>query len=660
MNRAYSILTVKAVEDDERVIRGTATTPRPDRMGDIVDPLGVTYKNPLPLLHQHDSHSPVGTVKFDKPTKDGITFEARLPKIAEAGPLKDRVDTAWGEVKAGLVRAVSIGFRALEYSFMDEGGIRFIASEILELSLVSVPANADCTISQIKSIDAPVLIAIGKEPKVSDRPVPPGVTGKATPKPVKLMPKEGRTMKKTIAEQLSAFEATRQAKSAEMDAIMDAAAEKGETLDTEQKETYDGLAADVKEIDDHLVRLRDREKSMQATAKAVNGEDGNKASLSRQPGQTIQVRQNAPKGAQFVRLLAARFMAREFNIPASQIAVSRGWGDELAAVLVKDPDQLSMMAKAAVTAGNTVDQSWAGVLVTYQNLQNEFIEMLRPKTIIGRIPGLRNVPFNVKVPREIGATTAYWVGEGSPKPVSKGALDNVTLGFNKVAALTFLTKELLKFSQPSAETLMINSLQKAIITLTDNDFLDPSKAAVTGVSPASVTNGVTPIVASGSTADAFRADIGRLVSAYVAANYTLDDMVILMSQSQAFKLSLLRNDFGSREFPDINKDGGSIEGFPVITSENIAANGGSPADGRIIVALSASNILIADDGGVEVSVSTEASIQVDDAPDSPQTASTVLVSMFQTNQVAILCERFITWVKGRSGAVQYISGANYG
>ncbi len=66
MDRAYSILTVKAVEEDQRIIRGTATTPTPDRVGDIVEPLGVQFRNPLPLLHQHDSDRPVGTVKFDQ------------------------------------------------------------------------------------------------------------------------------------------------------------------------------------------------------------------------------------------------------------------------------------------------------------------------------------------------------------------------------------------------------------------------------------------------------------------------------------------------------------------------------------------------------------------------------------------------------------------
>lgn len=173
MHRAYSLLTVKAVEDDKRIIVGVATSPEPDRMGDIVEPLGVKFKNPMPLLHQHRSDEPVGTVKFDKPTKDGITFEARLPQINDPGPLKDRVDTAWGEVKAGLVRAVSIGFRPLEYSIMDDGGYHFIESEVLELSLVTIPAQAAAVITAVKSADREFL------PPVSDDPANQAATGKS-------------------------------------------------------------------------------------------------------------------------------------------------------------------------------------------------------------------------------------------------------------------------------------------------------------------------------------------------------------------------------------------------------------------------------------------------------------------------------------------------
>lgn len=151
--RAYSILQVKGLSDEKREITGIATTPEPDRVGDIVEPLGVKFKNPLPLLWQHRHDSPVGTVKFDKPTKNGITFTAKIAQIAEDGPLKNLVDMAWQAVKAELVRGVSIGFRPIEYSWMDDGGIRFIETEIYELSLVTVPANASATIQTIKALD---------------------------------------------------------------------------------------------------------------------------------------------------------------------------------------------------------------------------------------------------------------------------------------------------------------------------------------------------------------------------------------------------------------------------------------------------------------------------------------------------------------------------
>lgn len=182
-NRAYSILTVKAVEEDRRVIRGVATTPKPDRVGDIVEPLGVKFANPMPLLFHHDHRMPVGLVKFDAPTADGIKFEAELPTIDEAGALRDRVDEAWQSVKHGLVSAVSIGFRPLEYSWMDEGGIRFIECEVYELSLVTIPAQPDAVIERLKSMGSDAVALIrkfdGQQADRSPAPTPPAATGKS-------------------------------------------------------------------------------------------------------------------------------------------------------------------------------------------------------------------------------------------------------------------------------------------------------------------------------------------------------------------------------------------------------------------------------------------------------------------------------------------------
>ena len=163
--RAYAVFETKALDEKRRIFTGWATTPAPDRVQDTIDPMGATFKNPLVLLHQHRHDAPIGSVKFDKPTAKGIQFTAEIPVIDEPGPLKDRVDTAWGEIKAGIVRAVSVGFQPLKYAYREDGGIDFQEVEIYELSTVSVPANAQAVISAIKSLDKAAMVKAGVDPQ---------------------------------------------------------------------------------------------------------------------------------------------------------------------------------------------------------------------------------------------------------------------------------------------------------------------------------------------------------------------------------------------------------------------------------------------------------------------------------------------------------------
>jgi hypothetical protein len=100
-------------------------------------------------------------------------------------------------------------------------------------------------------------------------------------------------------------------------------------------------------------------------------------------------------------------------------------------------------------------------------------------------------------------------------------------------------------------------------------------------------------------------------------------------------------------------------GFPVITSENVPATGGSPTDGYAITFILPGEILLADDGGVMVDISREATLQMETTPDSPFSASTSLVSLWQHNMVAVKVERFITWQKRRTNAAALIASAKY-
>jgi HK97 family phage prohead protease len=153
--RAYSLIESKDFDDDQRVIRGIATSPTVDRQGDIVEMDGVRVASDIPLFLYHDGRLTVGRARFEKPTRKGIPFEARIPKVIEEGTLKLRVDEAWQMVRYGLITAVSIGFRVLQdgWESLKDGGMRFTATEVMELSLVPVPAQPEAVIQSIKSAD---------------------------------------------------------------------------------------------------------------------------------------------------------------------------------------------------------------------------------------------------------------------------------------------------------------------------------------------------------------------------------------------------------------------------------------------------------------------------------------------------------------------------
>ncbi len=663
--RAYSSLTIKAVDEEKRVIRGIATTPTPDRVGDIVEPLGVKFTNPMPFLWQHDHRKPIGTVKFDVPTAEGITFEAQIPTVAEDGVLRDRIEEAWQSIKIGLVRAVSIGFRALEYAWMDNDGIRFIKSEVFELSAVTIPAQPDAVMTSIKNMDASAVALIKSfDPHapaatgIIERPAKPapGGSGKSS-KPVSLRPKEGSTMK-TIAEQIAALEASRQAKAARMAEVMQKSIDEGRSSDQSEQEEFDTLEQEVGQIDGDLKRLRALEKAQAMSAKPVVANQITTAAdgAAARSGAPVQVKANVAKGTAFTRFAMA-LMAGKGNLMQS-VEIAKRWDDQT--------PEVSTVLKAAVAAGTTTDAAWAKPLVEYQNMASEFAELLRPQTIIGRIPGLRNVPFNIKVPRQTGGSSASWVGEGAPKPVSALAFDQISLGVTKLAGIVVMTDELVRFSNPSAEGIVRQDLIDTIVQTMDRDFVDPANAGSASVKPASITYGMTPVVASGTDADAARKDVQALMGKFVTANLSLAGAVFIMTEMQALAFALMLNPLGQREFPDIeiNGDsGGRFFGLPVVLSENIPANPGSGdplvgAGSRIILA-KASEIMLADDGETLLDASNQASLQMDSAPTSPPVAATVMVSLWQMNLVGIRAERFINWTKRRPGAVQFIDSAAY-
>ena len=630
MNRAYSLLTLKGVDDETRTITGMASTPSPDRLEDVVEPSGAQFKLPLPLLWQHDSSQPIGHVTHAKVGKAGIEIVAKIAKGVTA-----EIDRIYALIKAGLVPGLSIGFKPIEREHIKETkGIRFTKWDWLELSAVTIPANAECTIATVKSIDTAQRAASGHNAATQTRPAP-----RDTPQ--RKSAQEGVKMK-TIAEQITALEAKRQASASRMDAVMQKSLDEDRTTDAAEQDEFDMLAAEVEAIDKDLVRLRQVEKSQASAAKPVVKANGEARSVVR----VDTARPKLDPGIAMARYTIAKAVSFKEMVPASDIARQR-WPDY---------PEIELALKAAVAVGSSTTLA---TLVTPNIMASELIEYLWHRTIVGRIQGLRRVPFNIKVPRQTSVASVSWVGEAAPKPLSAFALDTVSLGYYKIAGIVALTDEIVKFSSPAAEAMVRDELANAIVTLMDHDFIDPEKAAVAGVSPASITNGVTPITATGTAYSNFAADMGAALANFDAARIDTSSLAIVMSSRIARSLGLMLNSLGQPLFPTMSATGGTAMGYQVVVSGNVDPTGDVAANGDNIIFIKPDEIFLADDGNVSIDISREASVQMDSAPDNPAVATTITISAFQHNLALIRAERYCNWLKRRAQAVQYISGAKY-
>lgn len=141
---------VKASDSESRTVLFTISTASVDRMGDTIAvdgwKLDQYRKNPV-VLWGHDASSlPVG--KANKVwIEDGkLKAEAQFtpPGMARFN------DTVYDMLKAGFLNATSVGFSPLKYAFSDDPqrrfGIDFIEQELLEFSVVSIPANPEALI----------------------------------------------------------------------------------------------------------------------------------------------------------------------------------------------------------------------------------------------------------------------------------------------------------------------------------------------------------------------------------------------------------------------------------------------------------------------------------------------------------------------------------
>lgn len=174
LRKAYIPDSVEKVEDKaaknpERVYRFTISTDSVDRDADTIATRGwrlAAYrKNPV-VLFGHDGRSlPIARASKIKVEDNALKADAEF--ITSEVDTSGRSEMIFRMVKEGFLKATSVGFLPLKYEFCDtseEGnenrqwGIDFKEQELLEFSIVPVPANPECLVEAgKKSIDLKIL-----------------------------------------------------------------------------------------------------------------------------------------------------------------------------------------------------------------------------------------------------------------------------------------------------------------------------------------------------------------------------------------------------------------------------------------------------------------------------------------------------------------------
>jgi HK97 family phage prohead protease len=139
---------IRAADDGTRTVRFVLSDSSVDRMGDTISAAGWeldSYRRNPVILWAHDSNQPpIGRMKSVFINGDRLIGDVEFA----SAETYEFADTIYRLITEGFIKAGSVGFVPIDYKFSGSrpGGIDFKRQELLEFSIVPVPANANALI----------------------------------------------------------------------------------------------------------------------------------------------------------------------------------------------------------------------------------------------------------------------------------------------------------------------------------------------------------------------------------------------------------------------------------------------------------------------------------------------------------------------------------
>jgi HK97 family phage major capsid protein len=288
------------------------------------------------------------------------------------------------------------------------------------------------------------------------------------------------------------------------------------------------------------------------------------------------------------------------------------------------------------------------------------LQLLVAKTSgMRRLPGYRRIPDNTNCITQSSGTVSYWGNQGNAVPMSSLAFARESLASIRINALSAVTKELAEAAD--SETIISSDHARAIAEKLDATFFDPTNAGSPETLPKSITASAPSFSSTGSSLAAIDSDLQLLVDSLVDGGSNLAAATWCLNPITAAFLASLRGTGGSPAYPGMGATGGTLLGLPALTTTGIT-RAGSPSPGTSYLVLADASRIWLVDSGLTFRASTQVALEMSDAPtgSSMTPTPTTLVSMFQTESVALLSTAWMNWkAVTPASAAAVLTGVEY-
>lgn len=626
-----------AVGDGLEFVLSDATV---DRYGDIIEPDGWDLRNfkrnPIALFG-HSSSFPIGT--WENLRVEGGKLIGRL-KLAARGT-SARIDELISLVEQDVLRAVSVGFRPLKSEPIDAakpwGAQRYLKQELLETSLVAVPANpaAIALAKQLNLSTESIALAFGENASTGRRDL--GANGEhAAPTTDNRRATAGRAKEspmKTLSQRIE-------------DAQTDLTAKKDKLAELN--------AADSLDLD-AIEELNDQIDLAERTVKALKASEA-KIGLNAAPQVGAPPIIRRPLGFPQKDVEPLDLLVRAIVVQG--VAAFGGGNKSLERVLDErypGHEATAVVAKADQTIGTTTVAGWASELL--QTVNSGFLQALTGMSIY---PELRNrgVGLNfdgagsIKLPRRnAGGAGGGFVAEGTPIRVGRLTTAAAEITPKKMGVIVPFSRELARRSTPAIEAIVRRAILEDTAAVLDAALLD--SAAASTARPAGLLNGVSAVGAGygGGDHEAVKADFKALLAPFISAN-AADGITVIMNPSQGLSIAMMDGPSNNANwFNDIRSR--------VTIVESTYATAGR------LIAIRNPDFYTAVGDAPEFDINETATVHMEDA--SPleivsgtgPTVADPVRSFYQTATVGVRMLMDVSWVMGRPSMVQWIDGTSY-